>query len=174
MRKSKNRYFYHPGAITLNVVWMEREFDAYKLFRCMCPSNYNRFWDRAGYLWKNRHIIIPPMHSTPPLGGFPSEYWHHVWYGKTRVGSLPDGEKILKISLFVLVQLWNVTDGQTNGRTPGNGNSRTMHSIALQKMMVFDGGDVKILCSNPQKALYWVIPRFLSYSTWTSVNRCDL
>ena len=39
MRKSKNRYFYHifvspgdaPEAITLNVVWMEREFDAYKL-----------------------------------------------------------------------------------------------------------------------------------------------
>jgi len=51
MRKSKNRYFYHifvfpgdaPGAITLNVVSMEREFDAYKLSRCMCPSNYNRF-----------------------------------------------------------------------------------------------------------------------------------
>ena len=41
MRKSKNCYFYHifvspedaPGAITLNVVWMEREFDAYKLSR---------------------------------------------------------------------------------------------------------------------------------------------
>jgi len=50
MRKSKNRYFYHifvspgdvPGAVTLNVVWMEREFDAYKLSRCMCPSMYNR------------------------------------------------------------------------------------------------------------------------------------
>ena len=36
MRNSQNRYFYHifvspgdaPGAITLNVVWMEREFDA--------------------------------------------------------------------------------------------------------------------------------------------------
>ena len=49
MRKSKNRYFYHifvspgdaPGAITLNVVWMETEFDAYT--RCMCPSSYNRF-----------------------------------------------------------------------------------------------------------------------------------
>jgi len=46
MRKSKNRYFYHilvssgdaPGAITPNVVWMEREFDAYKLSRCMCPA----------------------------------------------------------------------------------------------------------------------------------------
>ena len=51
MRKSKNRYYYHifvspgdaPGTITLNVVWMEREFDAYKLSSCMCPSNYNRF-----------------------------------------------------------------------------------------------------------------------------------
>jgi len=29
------------GAITLNVVRMEREFDAYKLSRCMCSSNYN-------------------------------------------------------------------------------------------------------------------------------------
>jgi len=38
---------------------MEREFDAYKLSRCMCPSNYKRFWDRARYLWKNRHFIIP-------------------------------------------------------------------------------------------------------------------
>jgi len=51
MRKSKNRYFYHilvspgdaPGAITLNVVWMEREFDAYKLFRSMYPSIFNSF-----------------------------------------------------------------------------------------------------------------------------------
>jgi len=51
MRKSKNRYFYHifvspgdaPGAITLNVVWMETEFDAYKLPRSMYPSIFNSF-----------------------------------------------------------------------------------------------------------------------------------
>jgi len=51
MRKSKNRYFLPhfgspgdaPGAITLNVVCMERKFDAYKLPRRMCSSNYNRF-----------------------------------------------------------------------------------------------------------------------------------
>jgi len=44
MRKSKNRHFYHisvypgnaPGAITLSVVWMEREFDAYKLSCSIC------------------------------------------------------------------------------------------------------------------------------------------
>ena len=49
MRKSKNRYFYHicvspgdaPGAITLNVVWMERDFAAYKLSRSMYPSIFN-------------------------------------------------------------------------------------------------------------------------------------
>ena len=34
---------YAPGAITLSVVWMEREFDVYKLSRCMCSANYNRF-----------------------------------------------------------------------------------------------------------------------------------
>jgi len=43
-----------PETITLNVVWMEREFDAYKLSHCMCPSNYNRFWDRARYLWNKK------------------------------------------------------------------------------------------------------------------------
>jgi len=80
MRKSKNRYFYHifvspgdaPGAITLNVVWMEREFDAYKLSRSMYLSNYYRFWDTARYLWKNLSFYHTPLHSTPPLvgGGF--------------------------------------------------------------------------------------------------------
>jgi len=51
MHKSKNRYFYDifvstgdaPGAITLNVVCMEREFDAYKLSRSMYPSIFNSF-----------------------------------------------------------------------------------------------------------------------------------
>ena len=73
MRKSKNRYFYHiivspgdaPGAITLNVVWMEREFDAYKLSRCMCLSNYNRFWDRERY-WSKIVIFFIPVGIAPP------------------------------------------------------------------------------------------------------------
>jgi len=50
----------------------------------------------------NRHFIIHSLHSTPPLTGFPSEYRHPVWYGKTRMVSLPDAEKISKIFLFVL------------------------------------------------------------------------
>ena len=59
-----------PGAITLNVVWMKREFDAYKLSCCMCPSNYNCFWDRTRYLWK---IVIfsYPLTFDAPVTGVP-------------------------------------------------------------------------------------------------------
>ena len=78
MRKSKNRYFYRifvspgdaPGAITLNVVWMERESYAYKLSHCMCPSKYNRFSDTARFCEKMA-FYHTPLHSTPPLRGFP-------------------------------------------------------------------------------------------------------
>jgi len=127
MRKSKNRYFYHilvspgdaPVAITLNVVWMEREFDAYKLSRCMWPSNYYRFWVTATYLWKKSSFYHTPLHSTPPLEGFPSEYRHPLWYGKTRMVSLPDGGKISKIGYPY--SFWrNSVTWHTDRRTPGD------------------------------------------------------
>jgi len=139
MRQSNNSYFYHilvspgdaPGAITLNVVWIKREFDAYKSSRCMCPcpSNYNRFSDRARY-WSK--IVI--FHHTPlafdaPLGQFPSEYRHPVWWKKTRMVWLPDGEKNSKICLFVLTWSTNVRDRRTDGhRMPAY--TALMHSIA--------------------------------------------
>ena len=76
MRKSKNRYFYHifvspgdtPGAITLNVVWMEREFHAYKLFRSMYPSIFNSFpviWTasakKSPFSRTAVHIFVSPV-----------------------------------------------------------------------------------------------------------------
>jgi len=75
MRKSKNRYFYHifcfpwgrPGAITLNVVWMEREFDAYKLSRCMCPSIFNSFPVIRTASAKNRRFHVPQPGFLFPL-----------------------------------------------------------------------------------------------------------
>jgi len=67
-----NRVYFSPGdaprAITLNVVWMEREFDAYKLSRCMCSSNYNRFWDRARY-WSKIVIFSYPLAFDAPVRG---------------------------------------------------------------------------------------------------------
>jgi len=47
---------------------------------------------------------VPVGISAPPL----------VW---ERMVSLPDGEKISKISLFVLAQLTNVSDAQTDRQT---------------------------------------------------------
>ena len=38
-------------------------------------------------------FFIPPLHSTPLLGGFPSEYRHPLWDGKTRMVSLPEVKK---------------------------------------------------------------------------------
>jgi len=99
------------------VVWMERERDAYKLSRCMCQSIYYHFWDTARYLWKKSSFYHTPLHSTPPLGGFPSEYRHLLWYGKTIMVSLADNEKISKICLFILTWSTNVTDGQTDRQT---------------------------------------------------------
>ena len=70
------------------------------------------------------------LHSTPPLWGFPSEYRHPVWHGKTRMAWLPDGEKISKISLFVLTKLTNVTDTQTHGQTDTASRHRPRLCIA--------------------------------------------
>ena len=80
MCKSKNRYFYHifvspgdaPGAITLNVVWMEREFDAYKLSPASAhlPVTVSEIERDIG---RKSSFFHTPLHSTPPLGGFPSE-----------------------------------------------------------------------------------------------------
>jgi len=76
MPKSKNRYFYHifvspgdaPGAITLNIIWMDREIDAYKLSCWMCPYNYNRFSDKARY-WSKMSFVIPLAFDAPVRGG---------------------------------------------------------------------------------------------------------
>ena len=42
---------------------------------------------------KYRDFSLPHLHSRPPLRRFPSEYCHDVWYRKTKMVWLPDGEK---------------------------------------------------------------------------------
>jgi len=47
-------------------------------------------------------LSYPLAFDAPVRGGFLSEYRDPLWDGKTRMVSLSDGEKISKISLFVL------------------------------------------------------------------------
>ena len=80
MRKSKHRYFYHifvspgdaPGAITLNVVWMEREFDAYNCLAA-CAHLTITVSEIQRDIGRKSSFFYTPLHSTPPLGGFPLE-----------------------------------------------------------------------------------------------------
>ena len=99
MRKSKNRYFYHifvspgdaPGAITLYVVRMEREFDAYNLSRCMCDLTITVSEIQRDICGKKIVILSYPLAFYAPVRGFQSEYRHPLWDRKTRMVSLPDG-----------------------------------------------------------------------------------
>ena len=69
------------------------------------------------------------------LGGFRLEYYHAIWYWKTRMVWLPDGEIILKIPLFVLTECTNVTDRQTHTQThPAWWHRPRLHSTVWQKM----------------------------------------
>jgi len=58
----------------------------------------------------------------------PSEYC--VWYGKTRMAWLSDGEKGLMICLAVSTEYRRVTDGETDRRTSCDSIVGAMHSIA--------------------------------------------
>ena len=118
MRKSKNRYFYHifvspgnaPGAITLNVVWMEREFDAYTLSRCLC-----RFWDRARYWSKIVIFSYPPCIRRPREGGSRQNITTPFGVEKLKWCGYPMVKKFRRY----LYSFWrNSRTWQTDGQTP--------------------------------------------------------
>ena len=70
--------------------------------------------DKARYLSK---IVIfsYPRAFDAPVRGSPSEYWHPVWCGKTRMVGLPDGEKNAD-DIFSYFNRILACDGQTDGR----------------------------------------------------------
>jgi len=64
---------------------------------------------------ESRFLPTPPAFDAP-VRGFLSEYCHALWYGKTGIVWLPDGENILTIRLCVSTEFTNVMDTQTDTR----------------------------------------------------------
>ena len=79
MRKSKNRYFYHifvspgdaPGAITLNVVWMERKFDAYTNCLAACAHLTITVSEIERYIGRKSSFFSYPLAFDGPVRGVP-------------------------------------------------------------------------------------------------------
>jgi len=153
MCKSKNRYFYHifvspgdaPEAITLNVVWMEREFDAFKFSRCMCSSTYNHMWDRARYLWKNRYFIISLAFDAPvtgvPVGmSAPPLVWKNYNGVATRRWKNVE-------DMFIRFDVINERDGRTDRQSDTDSKDRAYASHRTVKM------NIKIVQNNLWKRL---------------------
>jgi len=68
---------------------------------------------RSQIFVQNRVFAYPTCIRRPRLGGFPSEYRHTVSHGKLEWLGYPVVKKLKKIYLFVMTQLTNVTDTQT-------------------------------------------------------------
>ena len=84
-----------------------------------------------------------PLHSTPPVNGSPSKYWHTVWFEKNSNGGATRGEKNFDDMSSRLDRIpacdrqtdrqldrrtgWQ-TDGQTDRQTSCHGIVRAMHT----------------------------------------------
>jgi len=75
-------------------------------------------------------ILSFPLAFVALVRGVPVGISAPLWDGKTRMVSLRDGEKISKVSLFVLTWSTNVTDRQTDVRTETGWQQRPRLCIA--------------------------------------------
>jgi len=94
-------------------------------------SNYGSMLHQFRYqaiYWLKIVIFSYPLAFDAPLGESALEYCHPVWYGKTRMVGLPDGEKSLRICITVYTQYRRMTNRQTDRQTSCHGIVRAMHT----------------------------------------------
>jgi len=77
---------------------------------------FDNYSHRAASLRQQSYFFHTPLHSTPPLGEIPSEYYHPAWCGKTTMVGLPDGEKNFE-DMYNRLDSIPACDRQRDGRT---------------------------------------------------------
>ena len=65
----------------------------FALRSCYGWSHVDHFLSASYIGSKSRCLPTPPTFDAPVIGESPSEYCHAIWYQKTRMIWLPDGEK---------------------------------------------------------------------------------
>ena len=92
---------------------------------------------------KKSSFYDTPLHSTPPLGGFPSEYRHPFGMEKTGMVVLPDGEKKIGDICNGLDTI-PACDRQTNRQT----DILPRHIRAMHTRRAVKSGPVKSIKTN--------------------------
>jgi len=104
-----------PGAITLNVVWIEENSMLTNCLAACAHLTITVSEIERDICEKNRHFVIP-LAFDAPVRGFPSEYRHSLWDGKTRMVSLPNGKKKFE-DMFIRFDVIHERDGRIDGQT---------------------------------------------------------
>ena len=133
----------------------------------MALSILHHFRDKARYWSKIVIFFYPPLYSTPPLGGSPSDYCILVSFEKTRMMDLPNCVKSLTICLPVSTKYTNVSDRQTHRQTDAHrmtAKAALDASIARQKL-AFTCKNYKRL-SEFKKRLAWLC----AFEIWLPVS----
>jgi len=102
-------------------------------------------------LFQNRDFCLPHLHSTPPLGGLPAEYYHDIWYAKTRMVWIPEGEKKLWRYIYCFDRIHErdrQADRRTDGRTPHDSKGRPCIASRGNKKLI-SGWDRRTLQLEP-------------------------
>ena len=142
MRKSKNRNFYHifvsPGDAPGNHAKCCMDG---KRIRCLQIASLHvaiyllPFLRYSEIFVKKSSFNHTPLHSTPQLGGFTSEYRHPLWDGKTRMVSYPRVKKFRRY-LFVLTWSTNVTDRHCVTAKTALASHRAVKMVLFSEMKV--------------------------------------